>query len=98
MKRRRLQKKPRMQPVLHDSVVNSYVFDLSELDTKPFFLLPRNCIHCYSSAKKCISNRKSLITQICGNKFFIYFELPGKNNAVEDIFSFFTVFAKTVMH
>ncbi len=55
MTRRRLQKKPRMQPAQHDLEANSFVFDHSELDTKlSLFMLfaLRNCNICYSSAKR----------------------------------------------
>lgn len=61
MIRRRLRRKPRMQPVRHDSAVNSFAFDHSELDTKltlfTLFAL-RNCDICYSSAKR-MQNRTS---------------------------------------
>lgn len=46
MIRRKLQKKPRMQPVRRDSEASSFVFDHLELDIKSqllFLLLWRNC-------------------------------------------------------
>ena len=56
MIRRRLQRKPRMRPVRHDSAVKSSVFDHLALDTRLwlFFwlLLRRDYNHCYSSAIK----------------------------------------------
>lgn len=77
MIRRRLQKKPRMQPVLHDSVVKSYVFDLLELATKPFLLLPRNSLLLVSKQMDFEQQNVKHRTQICGNNCFVRFKVPG---------------------
>ena len=87
MIRRRLQRMPRMQPVLHDSVVKSYVFDHLELATKSFLLLPRNCIHCYSSASRWISNSKmsNIARKYVGTIVLYALKCRDKNNALADI-------------
>ncbi len=83
MIRRRLRKKPRMQPARQDSAVNSFAFDHSELDTKLTFstlFALRNCHICYSSAKR-MRNRTSsfwmLIPRTMWEKDFLTLHTAG---------------------